>query len=86
MAQAVSRRPGLAHGSVHVGFFMEKVALGQVLSEYFGFLLSILFDHGSPRSHITWVGALMAALQRRRLTPSSLTATWVRRNRSSGKF
>jgi hypothetical protein len=36
MAQAVSpglspRRPGFAPGSVHVGFVVDKVALGQVL-------------------------------------------------------
>jgi hypothetical protein len=36
MAQAVSRRP-FDHGSVHVGFVVDKVALGQ------GFLLVLRF-------------------------------------------
>jgi hypothetical protein len=40
-AQAVSRwlpprRPGFASGQ-HVGFVVDKAALGQVFSEYFGF-------------------------------------------------
>jgi hypothetical protein len=30
------RRPGFAYGQ-HVGFVVEKAALGQVFSEYFGF-------------------------------------------------
>jgi hypothetical protein len=42
MAQTVSswiplRRPGFEPGSCHVGFVVDKVALGQVFSEYFGF-------------------------------------------------
>jgi hypothetical protein len=31
------RRPGFKPGSSHVGFVVDKVALGQVFSEYFGF-------------------------------------------------
>jgi hypothetical protein len=31
-----SRRPGFASGQ-QVGFMLDKVALGQVFSEYFGF-------------------------------------------------
>jgi hypothetical protein len=31
------RQPGLEPGSGHVGFVVDKVALGQVFSEYFGF-------------------------------------------------
>jgi hypothetical protein len=31
------RRPEFEPGSGHVGYMMDKVALGQVLSEYFGF-------------------------------------------------
>jgi hypothetical protein len=31
------RRPGFEPGSGHVGFVVDKVALGQVFSEYFGF-------------------------------------------------
>jgi hypothetical protein len=30
------RRPGFAYGQ-HVGFVVDKAALGQVFSEYFGF-------------------------------------------------
>jgi hypothetical protein len=39
IAQAVShwRRPRFEPGSGHVGFVVEKVALGQVFSQYFGF-------------------------------------------------
>jgi hypothetical protein len=32
-----SRRPGFKPGSSHVGFVVDKVALGQVFSECFGF-------------------------------------------------
>ena len=36
------RRPGFDPGPVHVGFMLDKVALGQVFfPEYFGFPLSI---------------------------------------------
>jgi hypothetical protein len=31
------RRPRFEHGSGQVGFVVDKVALGQVFSEYFGF-------------------------------------------------
>jgi hypothetical protein len=31
------RRPGFKPGSSHVGFVVDKVALGQVFSEHFGF-------------------------------------------------
>jgi hypothetical protein len=45
------RRPGFDPGSVHVGFVVDKVALGQVFPpEYFGFPLSISFH----RCSITW--------------------------------
>jgi hypothetical protein len=44
MAQAVSRRPPTV--SVHVGFVVEKVALGQVfVTEFFGFPLSVSSFH-----------------------------------------
>jgi hypothetical protein len=32
-----SRRPGFDSGSGQVGFVVDKVVLGQVFSEYFGF-------------------------------------------------
>jgi hypothetical protein len=57
MAQAVSRRPPTAEArvrsrSVHVGFMVDKVALGQVPPppEYFDFPLSISFH----RCSISW--------------------------------
>jgi hypothetical protein len=37
------RRPGFDPGSVHVGFVVEKVALGQVFLRVVGFSLSISF-------------------------------------------
>jgi hypothetical protein len=38
------RRPGFDAGSVHVGFVVDKVALGQVFPpEYFSFPLSVSF-------------------------------------------
>jgi hypothetical protein len=37
------RRPGFAPGSGEVGFVVDKVALGQVFSEYFGFPCQSLF-------------------------------------------
>jgi hypothetical protein len=37
------RRPGFDPGSVHVGFVVEKVALGQVFHRVVGFPLSISF-------------------------------------------
>ena len=43
-------RPGYDPGSVHVGFVVDTVALGQVFPEYFGFPLSISFHQCS----ITW--------------------------------
>jgi hypothetical protein len=33
----IKRRPGFEPGSGHVGFVVDKVVLGQVFSEYFGF-------------------------------------------------
>jgi hypothetical protein len=37
------RRPGFEPGSGHVGFVVDKVALRQVFSEYFGFPCQSLF-------------------------------------------
>jgi hypothetical protein len=56
MAQAVSRdlstrRPGFAPGSIHVGFVVYKVALGQVFLRNLRFPLSVLFHHSSPHSY-----------------------------------
>jgi hypothetical protein len=45
-----SRRPGFEPGSGHVGFVADKVALGQVFSEYFGFPCQTSF-HQLLHSH-----------------------------------
>ena len=42
--------PWLYPGSVHVEFVVDKVALGQVFHEYFGFPLSVSLH----RCSITW--------------------------------
>jgi hypothetical protein len=47
------QRPGFAPGSIHVGFVVDKVALGRFLSEYFGFpcryiIPPLLHIHLSP--------------------------------------
>jgi hypothetical protein len=41
------RRSGFDPGSVHVGLVMDKVAMGQVFPEYFGFPLSFSFHRCS---------------------------------------
>jgi hypothetical protein len=38
-----TRRPGFELGSGQIGFVVDKVALGQVFSEYFGFPFQSLF-------------------------------------------
>jgi hypothetical protein len=35
-------RPGFDPGSVHVGFVVDKVALGRFFPEYFGFIPLVL--------------------------------------------
>jgi hypothetical protein len=37
-----------------VGFVVEKVALGQVFSEFFGFTLPVSFRRSSPNSYMIW--------------------------------
>jgi hypothetical protein len=48
----VRSRPGFAFGSVHVGFVANKVALGQIYSEFSDFILChssvVLHTHISP--------------------------------------
>jgi hypothetical protein len=41
-------------GSIHVGFVVDKVALGRFFSEFFGFPLSVSFHRHSPYSCIIW--------------------------------
>jgi hypothetical protein len=40
--------------SILVGFVVDKVALEQIFSEFYGFPLSISFHHHSPYSYIIW--------------------------------
>jgi hypothetical protein len=61
------QRSGFAPESVHVGFVVDKVALGQVILRVFGFPMSISFHCNSPYLRITWgrtIGPLVAAFQR----------------------
>jgi hypothetical protein len=46
------RRPGFALGLFHLGFVMDKVALGQVLLRVFRFPLPISFHRGSKHTYI----------------------------------
>jgi hypothetical protein len=55
------RRPEFKTGSSHVGFLMDKVALGQVFSEYFGFSCQSSFQqflHNHPPSPIVRAGTI----------------------------
>jgi hypothetical protein len=45
VAGSPPRRPGFDHRSGHVEFVADKVALGQVFSEYFGFPCQFSFHH-----------------------------------------
>jgi hypothetical protein len=54
--------------SVHVGFVVDKVPLGQVFSEHFGFSLSISFHRSSitrknEKKRITFITGLHNKLQ-----------------------
>jgi hypothetical protein len=56
MAQVVSRRPLTAEtrvraGSIHVGFVVDKVALGQVFLRVLRFFPVISFHHRSTKSY-----------------------------------
>jgi hypothetical protein len=68
------RRPGFNLGPGHVGFVVDKVALGQVFSEYFSFLCQLAFHrllHNHHHRHHYYhlssgagtVGQKMAAVQ-----------------------
>jgi hypothetical protein len=57
-AQAVSsrlptRRPGVEPRSGHLGFVVDKVALGQVFSEYFGFPCQFSFHRLLHNHHLS---------------------------------
>jgi hypothetical protein len=50
VAGFLPRRPGFEPGPGHVGFVVDKVALGQVFSEYLGFPCQSSF-HQLPHNH-----------------------------------
>jgi hypothetical protein len=59
------RRPGFQPGSGHIGFVVDKVALGQVFSEYFGFpsqfsFHRLLYTHPHLSSGAGAVGQIVA--------------------------
>jgi hypothetical protein len=72
------RKPWFVPGSFHVGFVMDKLALGQVFLRFSVFpcqdhLTIALHNH---MSSVGWtVGPLLTAVQRHRLTPPTLTVT-----------
>jgi hypothetical protein len=47
------RRPGFEPTSGHVGFVVDKVALGQVFSEYFGFPFQFSFNRLLHTHHLS---------------------------------
>jgi hypothetical protein len=51
------RRPGFEPGSGNVGFVVDKVALGQIFSEYFGFPCHSLFHQLLHNHHHISSGA-----------------------------
>jgi hypothetical protein len=74
IAQAVSCWPGFEPRSGHVGFVVDKVALGQDFSEYFGFSRQFSFHrlfhiHHHLSSGAGTVGQLVADI------PSGLSLT-----------
>jgi hypothetical protein len=75
-----SWRLGFSPGSIHVGFLVDIVAVGQVFSSYSGFPCQYhstvaLHTHASPGE---WTrGPLVAAAHRHSLTPSTWKATTI---------
>jgi hypothetical protein len=79
-----SRKPGFAPRSVNMRFVMNKVALGQFFSEFFGFPRQYhsTVDHHTHISSGRWTtGPLEDAVQRHSLT----TPTWTTTRPRSGK-
>jgi hypothetical protein len=76
-----TRRPGFEPRSGHVGFMVEKVALGQVFSEYFGFPCQFSFHrllhiHRHLSSGAGTIGQLVADVPSRLcLAPPQETKT-----------
>jgi hypothetical protein len=54
VASLLPGRTGFSPKSVHVGFVVYKVALGQVSLRVIRFPLSASFHHASPYSYIIW--------------------------------
>jgi hypothetical protein len=79
IAQALSRRLGFEIRLVNVGFVVDKVALGQVFSEYFGFpcqssFHQLLHNHHHLSSGADTIDQLVADVASGlRLTPSQET-------------
>jgi hypothetical protein len=78
------RRPSFVHGSIHVGFVVGKVGLGQVFLRVVRFPLSISFHRRSLCSRLTWgmnTSLLVAAIQRHLLTlPTWATISVLHQN------
>jgi hypothetical protein len=53
----IPRMPGFKHVSSHVGFVVDKVALGQVFSEYLGFSCQSSFHQFLHNHHHLSSGA-----------------------------
>jgi hypothetical protein len=79
MTQAVSqrlspKRPGFETGPFHVGYVVNEVALDRIFLRVLRFSLSISFHRDSAYPYFICgmkIGPLVAADQRRRLTPST---------------
>jgi hypothetical protein len=63
VARLLRRRHVFDPGSVHVGFVVEKVALGQGFPEYFGLPQSVSFHRCSITRKITIVILIMIIIR-----------------------
>jgi hypothetical protein len=54
VAGSPPRRPGFEPGSAHVGFGVDKVALGQVFPEYLGFPCQFSFHRLLHTHHLSY--------------------------------
>jgi hypothetical protein len=75
------RRPAFEPGSRHVGFVVDRAALGQVSSEYFGFpshsFHRLLHTHHHPPSGVGTVGQTVTDI------PSGLILTLPQENKKN---
>jgi hypothetical protein len=72
------RRLGFAPGSVHVGFVVDRVAVGLGFSPSLGFPLSMSFHRGSPYLCTTWRCNNRPAVQRHHLTPIDMNSVNIK--------